>query len=30
MQGRWLFSVAAKVPGERETVVGKVVFTATQ
>ena len=30
MQGRLLFSVAAKVPGERETVVGKVVFTATQ
>ena len=30
MQGRWLFSVAAKVPGERETIVGKVVFTAIQ
>jgi YtkA-like len=30
MQGRWLFSVAAKVPGERETVVGKVIFSATQ
>jgi YtkA-like len=28
MAGRYLFSIAAKVQGEPETVVGKVVFTA--
>lgn len=28
MPGRWLLSVAAKVQGEQETVVGKVVFKA--
>jgi hypothetical protein len=28
MPGRWLLSVAAKVQGEPETVVGKVVFKA--
>ena len=28
MAGRWLLSVAAKVQGEPETVVGKVIFTA--
>lgn len=30
MPGRWLFSIAAKVQGEPETIVGKVVFTATK
>jgi YtkA-like len=28
MQGRWLLSIAAKVQGEPETVVGKVTFQA--
>ena len=28
MPGRWLLSVAAKVQGEPETVVGKIVFKA--
>ena len=28
MAGRWLLSVAAKVQGEPETVIGKVVFNA--
>ena len=28
MAGRWLLSVSAKVQGERETVIGKVIFTA--
>jgi len=28
MPGRWLLSVAAKVQGEPETVIGKVVFKA--
>lgn len=28
--GRWLFSVAAKVQGEPETVVGKITFRATR
>ena len=28
MAGRWLLSVAAKVQGEPETVVGKIVFKA--
>src|SRR5436305_66290 len=26
MQGRWLLSIAAKVQGERETVLGKITF----
>lgn len=30
MQGGWLFSIAAKVQGEPETVVGKVTFKATR
>ena len=30
MPGRWLLSVAAKVQGEPETVVGKVTFKATR
>lgn len=30
MQGRWLLSIAAKVQGEPETVVGKVTFKATR
>jgi YtkA-like len=30
MEGRWLFSVAAKVRGEPETVIGKVIFKATK
>lgn len=30
MAGRWLLSVAAKVQGEPETVVGKVVFKAVK
>lgn len=30
MEGRWLLSIAAKVQGERETVVGKVVFHAVR
>lgn len=30
MQGRWLFSIAAKVQGEPETVTGKVTFKATR
>jgi hypothetical protein len=30
MQGRWLLSVAAKVQGEPETVVGKVTIQATR
>ena len=30
MAGRWLFSIAAKVQGEPETVVGKVTFKATR
>jgi YtkA-like len=28
MEGRWLLSIAAKVQGERETVVGKITFRA--
>ena len=28
MQGRWLLSIAAKVQGEPETVLGKVTFQA--
>ena len=30
MAGRWLLSIAAKVQGEPETVVGKVIFRATR
>jgi YtkA-like len=30
MAGQWLLSLAAKVQGERETVVGKVTFRATR
>jgi len=30
MAGRWLLSLAAKVQGEPETVVGKVTFRATK
>ena len=30
MQGRWLMSIAAKVQGEPETVIGKVTFRATR
>ena len=30
MTGRYLFSVAAKVPGEAETVTGKVIFKAVK
>jgi YtkA-like len=30
MQGRWQLSVAAKVQGERETIVGQVTFEATR
>jgi hypothetical protein len=29
MAGRWLLSIAAKVQGEPETVVGKIMFRAT-
>ena len=30
MAGRWLLSIAAKVQGEAETVVGKITFRATR
>ena len=30
MTGRWLLSIAAKVQGEPETVVGKITFRATR
>jgi hypothetical protein len=30
MQGRWMLSIAAKVQGEPETVVGKITFRATR
>jgi len=30
MEGRWLFSLAAKVQGEPETVVGKVMLKVTK
>ncbi|MDO8533755.1 MAG: FixH family protein [Xanthobacteraceae bacterium] len=30
MAGRWLFSIAARVQGEPEIVVGKVIFKATR
>jgi hypothetical protein len=29
MAGTWLLSIAAKVPGEPETVVGKIIFRVT-
>lgn len=29
MAGRWLFSISAKVQGESETVVGRIIFKAT-
>lgn len=28
MQGRWLLSIAARVQGEPETIVGKIIFKA--
>ena len=30
MEGRWLLSIAAKVQGEAETVVGKITFQASE
>ena len=30
MQGRWLLSIAAKVQGEPETVIGKITFRASR
>jgi hypothetical protein len=30
MQGRWLLSIAAKVQGEPETVIGKITFEASR
>jgi hypothetical protein len=30
MAGRWLLSIAAKVQGERETVIGKITFRAVK
>ncbi len=30
MTGRWLLSIAAKVQGEPQTVVGKIIFRATR
>ena len=30
MAGRWLLSIAAKVQGEPQTVVGKITFRATR
>jgi hypothetical protein len=30
MAGRWLLSIAAKVQGEPETVLGKIIFRATR
>jgi hypothetical protein len=30
MAGRWLLSIAARVPGERQAVVGKITFRAVQ
>ena len=30
MQGQWLLSIAAKVQGEPETVVGKITFRASR
>lgn len=30
MAGRWLLSIAAKVQGEQETVIGKIIFIVTE
>jgi|ERR1700738_4300260 len=30
MEGRWLLSIAAKVQGEPETVIGKITFRASK
>jgi hypothetical protein len=30
MEGRWLLSIAAKVQGEPETLIGKITFRATK
>jgi len=30
MEGRWMLSIAAKVPGEPETVIGKVTYRAAR
>jgi hypothetical protein len=30
MAGRWLLSIAAKVQGEPETIIGKITFRATR
>jgi YtkA-like len=30
MEGRWLLSIAAKVQGEHQTVVGKITFRASR
>jgi len=30
MAGRWMLSIAAKVQGEPETVIGKITFQATK
>ena len=30
MEGRWLLSIAAKIQGEAETVVGKITFRAAK
>ena len=30
MEGRWLLSIAAKIQGEPETVIGKVIFKAAR
>ena len=30
MAGRWLLSISAKVQGEPETVIGKVIFRASR
>ena len=30
MEGRWLLSIAAKIQGEPETVIGKITFRATR
>ena len=30
MSGRWLLSIAAKVPGEQQAVIGKITFQAAR
>jgi hypothetical protein len=30
MMGRWLLTISAKVPGEPETITGKVIFTVAR